>query len=109
ARLARMTSPALVERLAECADPTRPRGARMTRRAAAVLRLGAADEFARTGDAAGAAVLATRALEDADTAELAPACLGHGAWPAASIAALPAVDLVTLPIGVGPDEHLHDA
>ena len=46
-----------------------------------------------------------RALADADTPELATACLSHGAWPSVP---MPFVDPAVLPIGVGSDEHLHD-
>jgi hypothetical protein len=106
ARMTRMVGAEFVERIARRADPTRPGGARMTRRAASVLRLGIADEHARAGAHGAAADAATRALEGADTPELAAACLSHSALPNA---ALPAPAPATLPIAVGPDEILHDA
>lgn len=106
ARLARMAGAELVERIALRSDPTRPGGPRMTSRAAAVLRLGLADEHARSGDQGMARQAATRALAGADAPELAAACIGYGASPNS---ALPVADPSSLPIAVGPDEFLHDA
>ncbi|ODT04201.1 MAG: hypothetical protein ABS52_05990 [Gemmatimonadetes bacterium SCN 70-22] len=116
ARMARMLGPELVERMAQRADPTRPGGPRLSRRAAAVLRLGLADELARAGDDAAARAAAGRAFPDADTPALAAACVAYSAGepdpgqpPVWSPHPGAAVDPAALPIAVGPDVHLHDA
>lgn len=105
-RVARMTGEDLVERIAQRADPARRAGPRITTRAAAVLRLGIADELARRGDTTGAYSAASRAVVDADSPELVAACICHGASPRASGFTF---DPASYSIAVGPDEHLHDA
>jgi len=107
ARLARMSGTALVERIACRADPAWHGGPRMTARTATMVLLGLADEYARTEQRAQAADAATRALEGADTPELAAACLDLGA--SGRYPSLVAIDPHSLPIAVGPDDHLHDA
>jgi hypothetical protein len=104
-RLTRMAGPELVESIACRADPTRTREPRITPRAAAVLRLGLADELARTGNRISAMEAAIRALADADTPELAAACIDYDASPSSALAADPA----SVPIAVEPGEYLHYA
>lgn len=105
-RLARMEGANLVERIAQRADRARSGEVRMTLRAAAVLRLGIADELARSAEQDAAAQAATRALGGANTPELVAACIGYGA---SANSTLSFADLASLPIAVGPDEFLHDA
>lgn len=107
ARLTRMESAELVERIARRAEPTRPGGPRMTARAAAAVRLGIAEERARSGNTVAAVDVATRALAGADTPELAIACVGYGA--PGELATRVAVDPGSLAIAVGPDDFLHSA
>ena len=107
ARIARMINPPLVERLALRANPARRGGPRMTPRAAAVLRLGLADEYVRLGDSSSAFATAMLALEGADTPELALACVTHGAPN--DMACHAAIEPATLPIAVGPDSMLENA
>lgn len=106
-RLARATDPMLVERVARRGDGSRRGGPRMSRRAAGVLRLGLADEYARRGNSVEAAAAAAAALGDVDTPELAIECVGRGASPAA--AARVAADPSLIDIAVEANGHIHDA
>lgn len=106
ARLTRVTSPDVVDRIASRADAKRRPGPHLSRRAAAAIRLGVAEELSRRGDAASARAFAFRALNDADTSELKAAVLDHGAIsPATADIPNPAM----VPIAVGHGEHLYDA
>jgi hypothetical protein len=105
--IAQLVSPSFVELIAVRADPARRGGPLISRRAAAVLRLGAADEYVCRGNHSEATAVATRALQGADTPELAVACLVHGV--SAEIVARIAPDPSTLPIAVSPGEYLHNA
>lgn len=104
ARLARMTSPALIERIARWSDPLRRGKPRISPRASAVLRLGIADEYARRGDRQSALTAALSAFRDADTPELVIACVAHGA--SGDLAVHAAVPLAGLTIAVGTDDFL---
>lgn len=105
-RIGRMVGVGVVEAIARRAEPTRRAGARMTPRAATVLRLGIADELLRGGDAGAAADVATRAMETADTLELAAECLTLGSRD--KVGGL-RPDPSAIQIGIGPGEFLHDA
>jgi hypothetical protein len=105
-RLARVIGPELVEQFTHRADVNRRGGPRLSRLAAAAIRLGIADELNLRGDAKGATMVASAALEDADCPELKAACLSYGALRPALLVV---PDLATVPIAVDQDEHLHDA
>ncbi len=106
ARLARMGDAELVSRIATRAESPSPRGTRIRPRAAAVLRLGVADEHVRNGDIEAARESATKALAHADTSELVTECLSLGA-PHTSVTQ--GADPSTIQIAVGPNEYIHDA
>jgi hypothetical protein len=103
ARLAQTTGPSLVEQLAARGNPTRRRGPRITRRAAATVRLGLADDYVRRGDTVAAVASATEALRAADTIELAAASLLRGAPSSATAVSIP--EPSSIEIAVGPNEH----
>lgn len=107
ARIARVSSTSAIAKLASRADPTTKGGARIPPAAAAVLRIGVADEFSRRGDRRAAAEWATLAVRTADTPELALDCMVLGAPAAAARRA--AVDPSTLSIAVGPDRHFESS
>lgn len=106
-RIARMIGPELVEQLASRSDPLHKRGPQITHRAAAVLRLGIADEYVQLGNFSAASIAATCALEGADTPELAVACVVLGAPVEQALQAAANLDL--LHIAVDHDDFLHDA
>ena len=105
-RLARIIGPELVERFTNRARENWRGGHHLERLAASAIRLGIADELNRLGDANGAFMVASAALEDADCPELKAACLSYRA-SRPELFVVP--DLATVPIGVDHDEHLHDA
>jgi hypothetical protein len=105
-RIARIVDVDLVERIARRGDRTRRQGARFSHRASAALRLGIADEHDRVGNRTAAREAATRALINADTAELASACFAYGPLGTPSLLT---VNPAALPIAVGPGEFLHNA
>ncbi len=107
ARMARVSNPEVIAKLASRADPTTKGGARIAAAAAAVLRIGVADEFSRRGDRRAAAEWATLAVQTADTPELALDCMLHGA--PADVARRAAIDPSTLPIAVGPDRFFESS
>ena len=106
ARVARVADPSVIEQLANRADPATRGGPRITARAAAALRLGLADEFARRGNHRVAADWATLAAQSVDTPELAVSCMLHGA--PIELARRTAIDPSTLAIAVLPDEFLQN-
>ena len=107
ASVARLADPGGIERLASLADPATKGGARITARAAAVLRLGVADEYLRSENRRVAAEWATRAAQTVDTPELAVSCMLYGA--PVELARHTAIDPSTLAIAVGPDEFLDNS
>ena len=106
ARVARVADLVAIDQLANRADPATRGGARITARAATVLRLGLADEFSRRGNRRVAAEWATLAARTVDTPELAVSCMLHGA--PVELARRAAIDPSTLAIAVGPDEFLEN-
>jgi hypothetical protein len=105
-RLARVIGPELILKFTNRAKVNRRGRPRLARLAAAAVRLGIAEELNRLGDANGATLVASDALEDADCPELKAACLSYRASRPA-LFVVP--DLATVPIAVDHDEHLHDA
>lgn len=101
-RLMRVLGPGVVEKIAGRSS-THPH--KITPRAAAAIRLGMADEYARQGALVEATTAASAALLTADTPELAALCLTHGASPESC--AVHAADVRSLPIAVGPDTFVH--
>ena len=106
ARVARVADPVAIEQLANRADLATRGGARITARAAAVLRVGLADEFSRRGNHRVAAEWATLAAQTVDTPQLAVSCMLHGA--PVELARCAAIDPSTLAIAVGPDDYLEN-
>ena len=106
-RVARVADPLAIEQLANRADPATRGGSRITARAATVLRLGLADEFARRDNRRLAAEWATLAAQTVETPELAVSCMLHGA--PVELARRAAIDPSTLAIATGPDEFLESS
>ena len=96
-----------IEKLAKRADSATQGVNRITACAAAVLRLGLADEFSRRGNPGVAAEWATLAVQTVDTPELALSCTLHGA--PVELARSAAIDPSTLAIAVGPDDFLENS
>ncbi len=101
-----MAGCAVVEKLAKLSQRACPSRRNITRWASAVLTLGVAEEYRRRGSDTEAAEAATRALRLTSDPELACECLRLGA----SEREIQLVfDPLRIPIGVGPNEYLHDA